>query len=163
MHERTNPDAPGFEHSGADRREYERQAATAPPSVEPSAAAIELANRLFDFARTGAEAELAAYLDAGAPLMMRNAAGDTFLTLAAYHQQPGTVRMLLERGADLEAANDRGQRALTCAVFKQDAESTRLLLDAGADPDAGEPTARATAQMFGWAEFAQLLAEREPR
>lgn len=126
----------------------------------PSDAAIELANRLFDLAREGRVDELAAYLDAGAPIGMRNAAGDTFLTLAAYHERPEVVRALIERGADLEAANDRGQRALTCAVFKQDAESTRLLLAAGADPDAGQPTARGTAEMFGWAEFEALLAER---
>ena len=157
MHERTNPDVPGVEHTGADRREHERAATTGAPPIEPSQATIELANRMFDYAREGAIAELGAYLDAGAPLMMRNAAGDTFLTLAAYHQQPETVRMLIERGADLEAANDRGQRALSCAVFKQDLECTRLLLEAGADPDAGQPTARATAQMFGWVEFAQLL------
>ena len=129
-------------------------------TLEPSEAAIELANRLFDLARDGSTAELAAYLDAGAPVTMRNAAGDTFLTLAAYHQRPETVRMLLERGAELEAANDRGQRALSCAVFKQDLECTRLLLEAGADPDAGQPTARATAQMFGWNEFAELLDAR---
>lgn len=123
----------------------------------PSDDAIALAQRLFDLARDGGTAELAAYLDAGAPIDMRNENGDTFLILAAYRDNPETVRMLIERGADLEAENDRGQRALTCAVFKQDVESTRALVAAGADPDAGTPTARQTAQMFGATEILHLL------
>ncbi|MDJ1370830.1 ankyrin repeat domain-containing protein [Gulosibacter molinativorax] len=126
--------------------------------TSPSDDTIELANRLFDYARQGRTEELAAYLDAGAPVNMRNASGDTFLTLAAYHEAPATVQMLIERGIDIEAANDRGQRALTCAVFKQDAESTRVLLVAGADPDAGQPSARGTAEVFGWPAFAEILA-----
>lgn len=123
----------------------------------PSEETIELANRLFDYARQGKVAELTVYLDAGAPIDMRNANGDTFLILAAYNMAPAAVRLLVDRGADIEAENDRGQRALTCAVFKQDAESVRILLAAGADPDAGQPTAHATAAMFGWTEFEGML------
>lgn len=115
----------------------------------PSDDAIALAQKLFDLARDGDTATLAAYLDAGAPVDMRNGNGDTFLILAAYRDNPETVCMLLERGADVEAENDRGQRALTCAVFKQDVASVTALVAAGADPDAGTPSARQTAQMFG--------------
>ncbi|TRY17111.1 ankyrin repeat domain-containing protein [Tessaracoccus rhinocerotis] len=111
---------------------------------------IQLANQLFDLARAGETEQLAAYIDAGAPLEMHNANGDTFLILAAYNGAPETVAMLIGKGADLEAENNRGQRALTCAVFKQDVESATHLLNAGADPDAGTPSARATAQMFGF-------------
>lgn len=126
--------------------------------TQPSDETVALANRLFDYARENRAEELAAYLDAGAPINMRNASGDTFLTLAAYHEAADTVKMLIERGVDIEAANDRGQRALTCAVFKQDAESTRILLTAGADPDAGQPSARGTAEVFGWLVFAEIVA-----
>ncbi|MGO1545423.1 MAG: ankyrin repeat domain-containing protein [Gulosibacter sp.] len=126
--------------------------------TQPSEETIELANRLFDYAREGRTEELAAYLEAGAPVNMRNSGGDSFLTLAAYHDATDTVQMLLERGADLEAANDRGQRALTCAVFKQDESTVRVLLAAGADPDAGQPSARGTAQVFGWPEFEKILS-----
>lgn len=111
---------------------------------------VELANRLFDLARAGETDLLAAYIDAGAPLEMRNANGDTFLILAAYNGAPATVGMLVAKGADVEALNDRGQNALTCAVFKQDSEAVSLLLAAGADPDAGTPSARDTAKMFGF-------------
>lgn len=120
-------------------------------------AAIALAHQLFDMARQGRTAELTALLDAGAPVNLTNAKGDTLLILAAYHEQAGTVRALLDRGADVERLNDRSQNALTCAVFKQDVESVRMLLDAGADPDAGQPSARATAQYFGLAEMTALL------
>lgn len=123
----------------------------------PSDETVALAQQLFDLARAGDHATLGAYLDAGAPVTMRNHAGDTLLTLAAYHEHPETVAMLLERGAEVEAANDRGQRALTCATFKQDAASMRLLLAAGADPDAGTPSARETARMFGGEQVLGLL------
>lgn len=118
---------------------------------------IELANQLFDFARAGETEKLAAYIDAGAPLEMRNANGDTFLILATYNGAPETVAMLIEKGADLETQNDRGQNALTCAVFKQDVEAATHLLKAGADPDAGIPTARDTAKMFGFTQLDDLL------
>lgn len=117
----------------------------------------DLAHQLFDLARNGEVERLSAYIDAGAPVDMRNANGDTFLILAAYHHQPETVAMLLAKGADVEAENDRGQRALTCAVFKKDAPTVKLLAEAGADPDAGTPTARQTAEMFGASEITELL------
>ena len=120
-------------------------------------AAIALAHQMFDMAREGRTAELTALLDAGAPVDLTNAKGDTLLILAAYHEQAGTVRALLDRGADVARLNDRSQNALTCAVFKQDVQSVRMLLDAGADPDAGQPSARATAQYFGLPEMTALL------
>ncbi|PFG40940.1 hypothetical protein ATJ97_3482 [Georgenia soli] len=123
-------------------------------------AAIDLAHQMFDMAREGRTAELTALLDAGAPVDLTNAKGDTLLILAAYHEQAGTVRALLDRGADVRRLNDRSQNALTCAVFRQDAEIARMLLDSGADPDAGQPSARATAQYFGLPEMTALLDPR---
>ena len=118
---------------------------------------IELANRLFDMARDGDTAQLKAYLDAGVSTRLRNHAGDSFLTLAAYHEHPDTVAMLIEAGAEIEHANDRGQRPLTCATFKRDVASMRHLLAAGADPDAGTPSARQTAQMFAGDDLLAVL------
>ena len=114
---------------------------------------VALANWLFDLARQGDAARLAAYVDAGAPVDLTDAEGNTLLMLAAYHDQPGTVAALVERGADVEAQNRRGQSPLAGAVFKQADEVVRVLLEAGADPDAGTPTARQTAQMFGRPEL----------
>lgn len=124
---------------------------------QPSPEMLELAGRMFDAARTGDAETLEAYIVAGLNPDLQNGKGDTFLTLAAYHDQPGVVEMLIRVGADVEKANDRGQRPLTCATFKGDVASMRLLLAAGADPDAGTPSARQTAQMFGGEEITAVL------
>jgi ankyrin repeat protein len=81
------------------------------------------------------------------------------LILAAYHDHPDTVRMLLERGADHARVNDRGQTALGAAVFRRSRESTTLLLEYGADPDGGTRTAREIAAVFELPEMAALLPD----
>ncbi|WP_127131583.1 ankyrin repeat domain-containing protein [Georgenia sp. SYP-B2076] len=128
-----------------------------PETGRPDDAALAYAERLFDLAREGATAELAAGIDAGVPVNLTNSKGDTLLTLAAYHQQADTVRALLERGADVHRLNDRGQSALVCAVFQQDEGITSMLLEAGADPDAGTPSPMQAAQMFNLPRMAVLL------
>ncbi|MBD8506950.1 ankyrin repeat domain-containing protein [Hoyosella sp. G463] len=120
-------------------------------------AVSELATRLFDHARSGREAELMAYIDAGVPVDLANGTGDTFLMLAAYHGHPGTVAALLDRGADADRLNDRGQSPLAGAVFKGEDEVVRLLVEAGADPAAGSPPAIAAARMFGREDYLGLL------
>ena len=110
---------------------------------------VELANWLFDLAREGDSARLAAYVDAGAPVDLTDADGNTLLMLAAYHDHPDTVAALATRGADVDALNHRGQSPLAGAVFKDETEIVSVLIAAGADPDAGAPTARETAAMFG--------------
>ncbi|GAA3645199.1 ankyrin repeat domain-containing protein [Microbacterium marinilacus] len=114
-----------------------------------SADAIELAHRLFDWAREGSTALLLDQLDAGVPVELTDAQGNTLLMLAAYHGHADAVAGLLQRGADADRINDRGQTPLAGAVFKQHDDVVRVLLAAGADLDAGTPSARATAQMFG--------------
>jgi len=123
---------------------------------EPDERTVELANQLFDLARDGEADALAAYLDAGVPVDLTNAKGDTLLILAAYHDHPATVRALLERGADTARLNDRGQTALVAAVFKQSA-AVDDLLSSGADPGLGSPSARATAQFFDLPEMVAKL------
>ncbi|MDP9887186.1 ankyrin repeat domain-containing protein [Pseudarthrobacter enclensis] len=119
--------------------------------------ALALAHELFQAAREGNSALLGAYLDAGAPATMTNAAGDSLLMLAAYHGHAGTVGLLLQHGADANTANDRGQTPLAGAAFKGYPDVARVLLGAGADPDAGAPSARAAAQMFARTEILDLL------
>jgi len=115
----------------------------------PDADVIALAGKLFDAARTGETALLAAYLDAGAPANLSNDRGDTLVMLAAYHGHAETVQTLLERGADPDQANDRGQTPLAGAVFKGEEKVIAALLGGGADPQAGTPSAVDTARMFG--------------
>jgi ankyrin repeat protein len=73
--------------------------------------------------------------------------------LAAYHGNAAAVRALLAHGADVNRINDRGQTPLAGAVFKGEREIVTALLAAGADPDAGQPSARAAAEMFGKADL----------
>ncbi|WP_394262344.1 ankyrin repeat domain-containing protein [Trueperella sp.] len=109
----------------------------------------ELANWLFDLARAGESDRLAAYIDAGAPIDMRNQNGDTLIMLAAYNGHEETVRALLERGADPNITNERGQAPLAGAVFKKENAVIAALIEGGADLDHGTPSARDTAAMFG--------------
>jgi uncharacterized protein len=119
---------------------------------------LDFAHRMFDLAREGQTAELAAYVDAGLPVNLTNDKGDTLLILAAYHAHADTVRALLDRGADAARVNDRGQTALAAAVFRQSAETVTVMLAAGADPAQGSPSAVETARFFDLPDMLALLA-----
>jgi ankyrin repeat protein len=69
--------------------------------------------------------------------------------LAAYHGHADAVRVLVARGADVDRLNDRGQSPLAGAVFKGEDAVVGVLVDSGADLDVGQPSAHATAVMFG--------------
>lgn len=123
---------------------------------------VEFAHTLFEMAREGDAEQLAAYLDAGIPVDLTNAKGDTLLLLAAYAPHPDVVGALLDRGADPNRVNDRGQTALAAAVFRSSAEGVELLLAAGADPGCGNPDALATASFFDLPEMVALLTRPTP-
>jgi ankyrin repeat protein len=125
---------------------------------------VELAHWLFDRARAGEAERLAAYVDAGVPVDLTDAAGNTLLMLGAYHGHPAVVRVLAARGANVDAVNDRGQTPLAGAVFKGYAEVTAVLVASGADPDLGAPTARQAAIFFERPDLTALLdaAARKP-
>jgi len=110
---------------------------------------IELAHEMFDLARAGDSERLAAYVEAGVPVNLTDASGNTLLMLAAYHGHASVVSVLAGLGADVNRVNDNGQSPLAGAVFKAEPDVVRALVEAGADPDAGAPTARETAVMFG--------------
>jgi ankyrin repeat protein len=115
---------------------------------------------VLDHAREGRTAELATVIERGVPVNLTGGSGDSLLILAAYHDHPATVRMLLEHGADPDRVNDRGQTALGAAVFRRSTESVTLLLDHGADPDAGGRSAKEIAAFFELAEMSALLVNR---
>jgi uncharacterized protein len=115
---------------------------------------------VLDLAREGRGDELAEVIDRGVPVNLTGSTGDSLLILAAYHDHPATVRVLLGRGAAPNRVNDRGQTALGAAVFRQSAESVQLLLEHRADPHAGGRSAVDIAAFFGLDEMAALLAAR---
>ncbi|MGW1520074.1 ankyrin repeat domain-containing protein [Streptomyces sp. NPDC002287] len=123
----------------------------------PDEDVIELATKIFDLARQGETATLAAYLDAGVPANLTNDRGDTLVMLAAYHGHADAVTALLARGAEADRANDRGQTPLAGAVFKGEETVIRALLAGGADPHAGTPSAVDTARMFHKADLLELF------
>ncbi|MEU5002503.1 ankyrin repeat domain-containing protein [Streptomyces sp. NPDC021622] len=126
-------------------------------SEAPDPEVVELATKIFDLARQGDTAALAAYVDAGVPANLTNDSGDSLVMLAAYHGHADAVRALLERGAEANRANDRGQTPLAGAVFKGEDAVIRVLLDGGADPAAGTPSAVDTARMFAKTELLELF------
>ncbi|MFG1811800.1 ankyrin repeat domain-containing protein [Streptomyces sp. NPDC049040] len=125
------------------------------PAHDPEV--LQLAAQVFDLARLGDTAKLAAYIDAGVPANLTNDRGDTLLMLAAYHGHADTVRALLQRGAEVDRANDRGQTPLAGAVFKGEREVVGALVEGGADPAAGAPSAVDTARLFGKDDLLTLL------
>ncbi len=118
---------------------------------------LALAHRVFDLARSGERDELAALVSAGVPANLTNDKGDTLLILAAYHDHPPTVQMLLEHGAETARVNDRGQTALAAAVFRRSVDGVGALLAGGADPELGSPSARDVARFFELSEMLALL------
>jgi uncharacterized protein len=124
---------------------------------------LDLASRIFDWARSGDAATLAAYVDAGVPVNLTNTNGDTLLMLAAYYGHESAVAALVERGADVDRHNNRGQTPLAGAVFKNETTIMELLLRAGADPLAGSPSALETARFFGRDGVARQLQRHVER
>jgi ankyrin repeat protein len=133
------------------------QAPDGGPAPELSDEELDFLHRVFDLARDGATAELAAHLDAGIPVNLTNSDGDTLLILAAYREHIDTVRLLLDRGADTARVNGRGQTALAAAVFRNAGAIVTALLEAGADPDLGARTALQIAEHFELAEMTSLI------
>jgi uncharacterized protein len=129
------------------------------PSVTLEPEIWDLAARLFDGARSGDAAMLAAYVDAGIPVNLTNTNGDTLVMLAAYYQHEGAVAALIARGADVDRHNKRGQTPLAGAVFKNDTTIIELLLRADADPHAGSPSALETARFFKREELERQLEQ----
>ncbi|MBX0300338.1 ankyrin repeat domain-containing protein [Cryobacterium sp. 1639] len=112
---------------------------------------------VFDLARDGLTGPLGEMLDAGVPLNLVNARGDSLLIVAAYAQHHDTVQELLRRGADTAIVNGMGQTALACAVFRGNEPILADLLTAGADPDLGSHTGVQIADQFGLPRMRALI------
>jgi ankyrin repeat protein len=124
---------------------------------------LDLAARVFDMARSGDAATMAAYVDAGVPVNLTNTNGDTLVMLAAYYGHEAAVAALIARGADVDRHNKRGQTPLAGAIFKNDTTIIELLLSADADPLAGSPSALETARFFEREELTRQLLQHIQR
>ncbi|GAA4524330.1 MAG: ankyrin repeat domain-containing protein [Brachybacterium sp.] len=123
-------------------------------------AVIELAHSLLDAARNGDSVTLLSLIDQGAPVDLRDGAGNSPLMLAAYHGHAELVRELAVRGADVDLSNDRGQSPLAGVAFKGFTAVAEVLLGAGADPGLGTPSALETARYFEREEIVALIESR---
>ena len=158
------PATNGSETTGANNPSSQTQPIPANPPPPPQSPrdlppeALDLATKLFDYARHGETQALSSYLTAGIPVNLTNATGNTLLMLAAYHNHVQTCSLLLTKGADANAVNDRGQTPLAGAVFKGYGEVVTVLMDEGrADCGRGTPSALETAGMFRRFECARLM------
>jgi ankyrin repeat protein len=132
------------------------------PSELPPAA-LELAAKLFNLARTGDNVTLLQYISSGVPQNLTNASGDTLLMLSSYHGHVETTKMLLEHGADANILNGRGQSVIAGAVFQGWDEVVKVLYDRGADPALGQPNAVDCARMFKRHQVLELFGARKEK
>jgi hypothetical protein len=120
----------------------------------------ELQVMALDFARNGETQLLASMLDAGLPLNLSDAKGNSLLMLASYNRRVETTRMLLQYGAEADRRNDHGQTPLGGAAFKGYEDIVALLLEHGADIDADNGVGMTPimfAAMFGRAQVVEQL------
>lgn len=125
--------------------------------VELSQEEINFLNSIFDLAREGKATALESLLAQGIPADLTDAKGNTLLILAAYHQHPELVKLLLNREASIDSLNDRGQTALICAVFRDNQEIAQLLIEAGANLNIGFQKPLEVAEFFGLENMKKYL------
>jgi ankyrin repeat protein len=78
----------------------------------------QLQRMALDFARDGETEPLASMLEAGLPVNLSDAKGNSLLMLASYNRRLETTRMLVQHGAQVDRRNDHGQTPLGGAAFK---------------------------------------------
>jgi len=103
-------------------------------------------------AQPGAEAVLAAALEAGLAVDAVDVAGSTALHLAAELDDPAAAKALLAAGASLDARTAAGLTPLLLALSRGRRATADALLAAGADP---------TARTFGGTGLLHIAAEQD--
>ena len=114
-------------------------------------------------ARAGDLQYLAFVLGQGADPDLRNAKGDTPLTIAVDANQGAAIDLLVKRKAKLEYGNRSGETPLIRAVQNRNLELASQLLKLGANPDTRDIIAGKSARDYATADnrspqLAKLLA-----
>ena len=91
--------------------------------------ALASSGDIFDAARQGDTAVLAAYVKSGGDIEARNRRGHTPFILAAYYGQTDMIDQLKSLGADPCAVDTQGSPAFMGVVFKGHQETLNWLLD----------------------------------
>ena len=108
------------------------------------------------------EGVVAALIQAGANLEVRDLEGSTPLLVACRSGNEDIVRQLVATGANIHAANNKGWTALIEAACYGNPQTVTFLLERGADITAqtvnGE-TALEKARDYGWEEIVKILSE----
>ncbi|MBX9742654.1 MAG: ankyrin repeat domain-containing protein [Chthoniobacterales bacterium] len=120
----------------------------------------ELLAMALDHARAGETEALRTMLEHQLPANLADHQGNTLLMLAAYHDHPQTVQLLLDFGAEPDRRNDRGQTPLAGVAFKGYAAVAAILLAAGADPLASQGVGAMEKEMTPL-DFAKMFARTE--
>ena len=100
--------------------------------------------------RAGLAKYIAALIDAGADVHVRDYEGRTPLHTAAEDGIPESIAALLEAGADIEIGNDDGDTPLHLAAKAQTSENLVALLAAGANLDARNGDGRTPLHEAAW-------------
>jgi uncharacterized protein len=103
---------------------------------------LAVAAEIFDFARMGDSAALAAVIERGVPPNLRNEKGDSLLMLASYHGHSTAVQTLVAAGADPDLRNNSGQTPVAGAAYKGTSASSRPCLPMEPMLRVPRPTAR---------------------
>jgi ankyrin repeat protein len=93
---------------------------------------------------------------------IRDTDGQTFLHLAAWHNQTSIAKRLISLGADINAKDNAGYTQLHEAVRFGNRECARLLLKNGADPnipDNNNDRPLGTAVYYGFTDLAKTLVD----
>jgi ankyrin repeat protein len=132
-------------------------------SLQLTAHEVAQDHRLLDAARRGETGELVRLLDAGRSVDLATPTGDSLLILAALHDRPDVVEVLLERGADLRRVNNEGHNALVAASFRGSSRIVQTLVDHGAEAPSADRDVPAMASFRGVVTApARLLVDHGP-
>jgi len=115
---------------GACHRSPQASETTREPAKAPVVKLTETERALLIASFRGDKAMVKDLLDAGANVNVKDEAGRTPLTEAAWNGHTETIKLLLERGADPNIKKNDGQTALSLALARGQKDAVEVLKNA---------------------------------